>query len=350
MQVGQAKAAIPLRSSANSRMVTTDRFAHVSPLRRALLILAGLAMGASALWLCSMLFRGDVVITATPETVAARNYREEARRRLLAASRSNDAALARYQSSLDEVIAKHRPRIDAMTQAAVSAATERMTLYPMLAHLVSDQVRSTRGTEAFLQGRIGQTTVDPALQAFLDDLAVQADRFQAELDKETVKLAYDLAAPGHTVAPVSLRGKVRTDFASLFMKPARDAGIEGAPVVLVFAFFDAPAIARIANRVFAKQVARLVAAGTLALFDGPSLFGEAILVISAAWTVWELRDLDAKFQQEVSASLTDHLSKFRDTASREAQDFGRKRLAMAAQQQKDIAASATGPSLLKEMP
>ncbi|CAN7563260.1 hypothetical protein [Variovorax sp. LjRoot178] len=307
-------------------------------------------MGASALWLFSMLFRGDAVITATPETVATRNYREEARRRLLAASTSNDAALGRYQSSWDEVITKHRPRLDAMTQAATSAATERMTLYPMLVHLASDQVRNTHGTDAFLQGRIGQTTVDPVLQAFLDDLAVQADRIQAELDKETVKLAYDLAAPGHTVAPVSLRGKVRTDFASLFMKPARDAGTEGATVVLVFAFFDAPAIARIANKVFAKQVARLVAAGTLALLDGPSPVGDAIFVISVAWAAWDLHELDAEFKQEVSASLTDHFSRFRDTASREARDFGSKRWEVATQQQKDIAASATGPSLLKGMP
>jgi hypothetical protein len=307
-----------------------------------------MALGASALWLCSMLFRGDAVIAAAPETVAARNYREEARKRLLAASMSNDAALARYQSSLDEVITKHRPRLDAMIQAATSAATERKKLYPMLAYIASDQVRSTHKADAWLQDRIGQTTVDPVLQAFLDDLAVQADRFQAELDKETVKLAYDLAAPGHKVAPVALRGKVHTDFASLFMKPARDAGIEGAPVVLVFAFFDAPAIARIASKIFAKQVARLVAAGTFAVLDGPSPLGDAIFVISAAWTAWELHELDAKFRQEVSASLTDHLSKFRDTASREARDFGSKRLAMATQQQRDIAASATGP--LKEMP
>lgn len=309
-----------------------------------ILVLVGAAICASTAALVAVLSR------TRSTTTAGSPYDQMVRDHLKAASASNAQALARYQAALNDIVARHQPRLDAMTREAAEIAAERRTLYPMLGYLARDRMWNTTKTDEWLQERIGKTMVDPVLQAFLDDIGKAADRLQSELDKETSKLAYDLAAKGSEVSPQSLRAKAHTDFVHLFTKPAVDAGRTGAVPVLALAFFDAPAIAKIGARLFSKQIARLALAPLIAAADGPLPVGEVIVVLLGLWSAWELHKLDAQFQQEVSDSLTHHLGQFREAALHDSRAFGASRLAAADRQQADIAADAAGHPLAKVMP
>ena len=163
-------------------------------------------------------------------------------------------------------------------------------------------------------------------------------------------MAYDLAAKGDEAASQSLRAEARIKFTELFAKPATKAGTEGAAPVLLFAVFDAPAIAGIGARLFSGQVARLVAIPAIVAIDGPLPIGDIIAVMLAGWSVWEIRTLDAQFAKEVSDSLKQHLDQFRATALQDSLRFGTNRIKDAALQQAAIAEGAAGPLFLEDMP
>ena len=344
MPSGPVEAALAPPSHADARRLPVAPRARILPLRRVALFLAGVAICGSVFVLGALLLHPSGGIVVDPA------YDRNVRDRLRAASNFNEQALARYQSSLNEVLARHQPRLDAMTQEATSIATERRTLYPMLGYLARDQIWKTGRTEEWLHSRIGQTTVDPVLQAFLDDLTAEADGLQNELDKETASLAHDLAAKGAEVSPQSLRAEAHTKFTTLFAKPATEASMKGAAPVLLFAVFDARAIAGIGARLFSGQVARLVTIPAVAAMDGPFPFGDIVAVILAGWSAWEIYTLDAKFAKEVSDSLRQHLDQFRAAAMNDSQAFGAGQVEAAALQQVAIAESAAGYSLSKAMP
>ena len=344
MTSGPVEAALAPLSHTDARRLPVAPRARFSPFRRVVLLLAGAAICASVFVLGALLLHPSAGIFVDSA------YDRIVRDRLRAASTFNEQALARYQSSLNEVLARHQPSLDAMTREAASIATDSRTLYPMLGYLARDQIWKTGRTEEWLHSRIGQTTVDPVLQDFLDDLTAEADRLQNELDKETASLAHDLAAKGAEVSPQSLRAEAHTKFTTLFAKPATEAGLKTTAPVLVFAVLDAPAIARIGARLFSGQVARLVTIPAIAAMDGPFPFGDIVAVLLAGWSAWEIHKLDAQFAKEVSDSLRQHLDQFRAAALKYSQAFGAGRVEAATVQQAAIAEGAAGYSLSKVMP
>jgi hypothetical protein len=82
-------------------------------------------------------------------------------------------------------------------------------------------------------------------------------------------------------------------------------------------------IASIATRVFSKSIARLIAAGSLAIVEGPLPIGKIITVVSVLWTGHELSQLQPRFQEEVLSATTIKLDSVRSDIGSRARRFAR---------------------------
>ncbi|MBM4310279.1 MAG: hypothetical protein FJ119_04960 [Deltaproteobacteria bacterium] len=247
------------------------------------------------------------------------------------AHRRNVHALERFERELGQIVRTHDAELIRRGQQAAAEASTYGSCSELIYYLAWDRVKRDNRSETHLN-QVISPYINPALQALGTDVNTSVEKFDRDLQRSTVRLAYDLAALGSqqssAVSAVDMGAMTGLDYQNAL----RNLGFN-ALMVSAAVGFDAVAlyhskyaamlwkkITAVAGRMFGKQVARLAASAAVAAADGPLPIGDILAVIGIAWTGYDIHASRKKFETELIISIGNTVSEMRSGMHQQALD------------------------------
>ncbi|MBU1357677.1 MAG: hypothetical protein KKC79_08135 [Gammaproteobacteria bacterium] len=224
--------------------------------------------------------------------------------RALAANTSAIAtAFNNFEQTRRDIDRRYLERLIESDRDAAELGSSTATLAQTLRLKAAGSLRGEDKTREYLHARLSPS-IDAVRQRYLNELAAALTRFEIELEKCTVALAFDLAIelPRSDTTAVSMSASTTAETGT--------PGLGKLGVAAAFGALDASAISGIAGRMFMKQIGRLMAVPAIAMSDGLLPIGDLIAIAFAGWTAWDIYHLRSQYQRELLAQLTQGRSAF----------------------------------------
>jgi len=261
--------------------------------------------------------QNPVVFRPIPADVAAGQY-DRVHMSVAAATTRNEQAARLCESEINMILAREFPEIERRGNRAAEEVASYGSCCTIIYRLAKEQLGWSSSTADYVEGELSRH-LQPALDACGDELKTALDRYELALRASTVKLAAELAQvnPAYAGPPIAVDVDIRTngDLDAIL----RGLGVSGG-VLTIAGAFDAAAvmntsiarglitrIAQIAASVFAKPAATAAGSAAVAAADGPLPVGDAIAVLGAIWTGYEISSARHAFEQDIKSSLANAL-------------------------------------------
>lgn len=262
-----------------------------------------------------------------------------------------------FQTRLRE-LQGHQGFLRWMENTAVKSGqqmNDNKELLDLIRYSALDKIQGSKRVEDWVEGRLhGEVT--PWLDAFTRELHLASVELDRALTVSREELAYDVAMAAHeTHAPMAVLDPeaLKRELLNLSLGniALRGGLILALSPVEIHALVTAPLLGRIpamvsrlVSRIFKKQVAVAVAAGTSAVMDGPlpigDIVGGVLMVGGTVWTIAEWNGLKRDLQENVTSSVRGELRSLRGQGIRVIRDQGRDRIAQTRTIQQGLLARA----------
>lgn len=278
------------------------------------------------------------VVSGVPDLAPSIDYPALVKQKTDEASRQNQLARKRFESSLNREIARYDPWFKfAAKKSSLQVATPT-AMGAIVYYLAKDKVSGTQETDAYLEKALGPI-LKPIANAYARDVGAIMNRLEYDLRGISVKLAIDLAAigPGDSKGPQRPVPNVKNwqNFDQAlkhlgFNVPAAAAAhlptTKGIPSFRMGPLIQ-KRIAPIGSRMFVKHVGRVAALPALVAMGGPIPIGPLLTLAGIVWTAYDLQQMQKQFENEVRTSTKSELHAIRDVMNRHARKYADDKLA-----------------------
>ncbi len=276
----------------------------------------------------------DVIPAVAPEPDLGPRIDES----VASASARNHVSLTLATGETAAILQRHFSELAFATEAAAAEIATYENCLHLITLMASDQLRGRTDARIRL-ARLVEKAVTPTISPCQRDLDAALGKFDRELTASTLALATDLAAiqPNDTSTSIA---HVSANLDGLSLEAAlRELGLHGAvltPVAMVdlHAMLNTRLVGRLiakglrmAKWIFARPIAAAAAEAGLVVADGPLPIGDAIAVIGAVWTAYDIYSLRASFEVELQFAARQALLSVRRDMEQQVFDALRGRLA-----------------------
>jgi hypothetical protein len=288
---------------------------------------------------CSSIGDGvrDTISSPEPKSIDQNTADENValvERQFSEAQRQNREAVANFERSLVQLNASYQSRFSSSAIEASEKASGKQAIALTVYYLAKDQIYNQSEVMRHLEQNVGPI-LTPTMNAFALDVEKRSAQFENNLRTISISLAAGLHSVGRDPAQGGRYDVLRSNNWNEFDQALKNLGYKTTYVGMRVAFNTQglmgtsitpqliKPIASIAARVFSKSIARLIAAGSLAIVEGPLPIGKIITVVSVLWTGHELSQLQPRFQEEVLSATTVKLDSVRSDIGSRARRFAR---------------------------
>ncbi|MCX6599949.1 MAG: hypothetical protein NT025_00075 [bacterium] len=267
-----------------------------------------------------------------------KDYSGEVNRLVQQAATEDQTALQQFQHSLSMALVTYESESAKAAETAAVYASTFTSIRRIIGYMAYDQIKSTETAGAYLNALIS-----PPLKIPVDGVVLEVNAATAaleyDLQKISVQLAVDLAALGPGPAPLpktfTSSQAVKQDFERTLKNLGINATAVGVSLAMdVYAILDAKIIQRLVNAVvsiaatlFEKQLSKAIVVMMGPLADGPLPIGDAIAILFAAWTAYDIYHLQPAFHENVKTASENQLREIGAEVSRQASENASRRLA-----------------------
>lgn len=300
---------------------------------RRLIVVALIAVAAIVV----LKLQKEPVVPRLPEP-APIDYSKDVKKRVEQAITEDQAALRQFQTSLSAALTKYGSESDKAAATAAEYASTYDSIVRTIGYLAYDQLKGTDTAGAYLNALI-EPLLKPPVDLLVRDVNAATLVLENDLQKISVRLAVDLAAlgPGPAAVPKTFTSsqQVKQDFDKTLRNLGIDAAAIGVSAALdVYAIVSTRLIPRlvttitaIAAKLFAKQVGKAVVVIMGPLADGPLPIGDVIALVFAAWTAYDIYQIQPKFHENVRTAVGNQLRETGAVVKGQASDNANSRVA-----------------------
>ena len=233
-----------------------------------------------------------------------------------AAAEATRLAQVQYDASVKRRIAAHASETANIADQSANRAAEFEPLSKTIYYLASDKVFDKTETDQYLQEHLGPI-VEPGLQSLAKDVNADIAAFDHEVRRITVQLATNIAAIGPGVQPAPPRvvpspmiapkfSRIVARMGGKYADIGKGIGVDVLNKAIPRSMIAdlANMCARIAFRLFGKQVAKVVVALGVPSLGPPGWILDIALVI---WTGYDVNQERAKYRDEVRQAIKKQL-------------------------------------------
>jgi len=246
---------------------------------------------------------------------------------MLAQSRSaaggrNQAALTLCTAEITAVLDRQFTDLYFRAEPIAAEIATYGNCVKLVAMLASDQVRGRADARDWVQKRI-EGRIDPQITTCQQEIQTALDRLDRELTASTLTTATELAAISGS-GSVSAAPDYAEGLAGLSLDAAlRQLGFKGAfvtpGIVLdIYALMHSrigswlvTKVVEMVKWIFARPLAAAITEAGLVVADGPLPIGDAIALVGAVWTAYDIYALRNHFEQEVGSAVRESLPEAR---------------------------------------
>jgi hypothetical protein len=251
------------------------------------------------------------------QTMGDAKYEDLIKREMATAAEDTRRAQREHSASVKRLISIHASKADSIADQAADRASEFATLTKTIYYLAQDQVTGGKETDRYLQEKIGPT-VEPDLQSLAREVNAGIAAFDVEVRRITVQLATNIAsigpgtqpAPPRVVPPAMIGpefNRIIAERGGKFADIAVEIGLDVVPKAIPKTMIMklSQMCARIALRLFGKQVAKLVGSAVIGTATGP--FEIVVLAGAVIWTGYDVWQARIGYRDEVRATMKNQL-------------------------------------------
>jgi len=264
-----------------------------------------------------------------------------------AATLRNEAGLTLCTSKITGILDRE---FSDLYRSADSAAKDIATYgncVTLVTTLASDKVFGGSEAEKWVRDRIDQK-LGPNLERCQNDVQAAVDRLDRDLAASTLTMASELAALGTIGSSAVVPDYTRVLDAVSLEEALGDLGVHGVVVppciaIDVYALMHnrivrwlITKILTMAKWIFARPMAAAAVEVGLVAVDGPLPIGDAIAVLGAAWTAWDISCLRSTFEKQLVNGIRETLPEARRAIHEDIWESLRERMASHADLQKRI--------------
>ena len=279
----------------------------------------------------------EPVVPRLPES-APIDYSQDVKKRVEQAATEDQAALQQFHKSLSAALTNYDSESSIAAETAAEYASTFTSIRRIVGYLAYDQLMSTDTAGAYFNALIGPPLKLP-VERLVVDVNAATTVLENDLQKISVQLAVDLAALGPGPAPVPKTFASSQQLKQDFDQTLRNLGIDAAAIGVstaldVYAIFSTRLIPRLvatlastAAKLFAKQVGKAIVVISGPMADGPLPVGDAIAILFAAWTAYDIYQLKPEFHESVRTASENQLREIGAEVRGQASDNANRRVA-----------------------
>jgi len=285
--------------------------------------------------------------TASPSPVAADGLAGLLARSRSAADVRNQAALTLCTSEITAVLDRQFADLSLRAESAAAEVATYKHCIKIIAMLASDRVRGRSDAPNWVRIRI-ERSLEPQIIECQQEIQAVLDRFDRELAASTLTMAAEIAAIGATgsmaAAPDYAQGLQELSLDAALGKLGFDGAVLSPAIAVdVWTLLHSRIVRWMITKaidtakwIFARPLAAAVAEAGLVVADGPLPIGDAIAVLAAAWTAYDIYALRNHFEQELTAAVRESLPEARQDMEQQIWAVLRERVASHAEAQARI--------------
>jgi len=300
-----------------------------SPLTRSVLLFVAICSTAGVpVWFAWSADRGGIAQTlprpSLPVEPPASNVAEMLARSRSTADARNQAALVICTSEITSALDRRFTDLYFTAESTASGIATYKNCVKIIAMMASDTVRGRSDAREWVQARI-ERQIDPQISDVHREIHVILDRFDRELNASTLTMATEVAAIGGTAAGTSVSEHAagldglsleaalgRLGFEGGLLAPAVAVDIYGLLQTRVVRWLVVEVV-DLAKWIFARPIAAAVTEAGLVAADGPLPIGDAIAVVGAAWTAYDIYALRNHFEKKLTDAIREAVPEVRRT-------------------------------------
>jgi len=297
------------------------------PARSTVIFLAlCLTVGLSA-WFAAAPDRGQLGVRPVPRPVAVEAPPAADLAGMLSHSRSaaegrNQAALSLCTAEITAILDRQFTDLYFRAEPIAASIATYNNCVKLVAMLASDQVRGRSDARDWVQERI-EGMIDPQIATCQQEIQTALDRLDRELTASTLTMATELAAIGGSgsvsAAPNYAAGLAELPLdAALWQLGFKGAVVTPGIVLDIYALMHSrigswlvSKVVEMVKWIFARPLAAAVTEAGLVVADGPLPIGDAIALVGAAWTAYDIYALRNHFEKELIAAVRESLPESR---------------------------------------